>query len=279
MPNAKSESSNAVASPIGTLVALRPTGELPPLCCLPAASGSAFVYDSLARLLSPQRPVYALEAPGFDDDQVPVDSLDELSTGYLAQVRTIPGHVPLLLLGWSMGGTLAFDMACRLRARGEQVGALILVDTMAPDVTVPPDGVELVRGFLLDSLGGEPPPDVDLDALWAQAPPGEGARHIFTELQVTGHLDAELDMDTLTRRYEVFRASIAAVRSYRPAARYEGKLTLIKAAETPLEAHLTWDRFASDIETRTLPGDHYSIRQGEGLRALSRAVQECLDRC
>jgi len=278
MSNPKLDLSNTTAAPIGTLVALRPTGDLPPLCCVPPASGSAFAYASLAQLLPPERPVYAFEAPGFDDGQTPVESLGDLSAGYLTRVREIPWHGPHLLLGWSMGGTVAFDMACRLRAQGETVAALILVDTMAPDVTELPAGAQVVREFLLDCLGGEQLPAIDLDAMWAAAPQGDRARHLLTEMQFAGHFDADLDMEILAGRFDVFRASIEVLRGNRQISRYEGKLTLIKAADSPPELHKGWDGLASDIEAFTLPGDHHSIWQGGGLQELSRVIQECLGR-
>lgn len=267
----------------GTLVEIRAADAAgsacsPALYCLPPASGSVFAYVGLARLLRPEQPVYGFEAPGFDDDQEPADSLADLAAGYLAALRSLPRRGPYTLLGWSMGGTVAFDMACRLRAEGTDVGALILIDVAVPGSLPMLPEAEVLRLFLLDTMGEEAPESPDLDVILGGPAANRPVEQIFTEMMRAGWLPDDLDADFLASRYAVFRASTAAQYTYRPAARYEGPLTLIKAADTPAKYHRDWDRLAADIDVHTVPGDHYGIWRGAGLRALGDIVQRHLDR-
>src|SRR5205085_2838295 len=48
------------------------------------------------------------------------------------QVRRIQAEGPYFLGGYSFGGTLAFEMAQQLRARGENVALLFMIDSLYP---------------------------------------------------------------------------------------------------------------------------------------------------
>jgi thioesterase domain-containing protein len=53
---------------------------------------------------------------------------------YLPEVRRQVPSGPVALAGWSFGGTLAFEAACRLQRSGVEVRALMLFDALAvPD--------------------------------------------------------------------------------------------------------------------------------------------------
>src|SRR3954454_8858500 len=93
------------------IVPLKPDGSATPLYCVHASSGSAYSYLELAQLLGADRPVYGIEAPGFDGDREPVRSLPALSAEYAETLREFQPDGNYLLLGWSLGGTIAFDMA------------------------------------------------------------------------------------------------------------------------------------------------------------------------
>ncbi len=60
-------------------------------------------------------------------------NLDEVCEAHLATLLEQQPHGPYYLLGYSLGGTLAQGIAARLRARGEQVAFLGLLDTWPPE--------------------------------------------------------------------------------------------------------------------------------------------------
>ena len=86
----------------------------------------------LPSMLSDQ-PVYALQAI---DPAVPSwrnSSVEEIAAACLGGVRLHQPHGPYRLGGHSLGGLVAFEMACALRRAGEPVELLILLDTLAPE--------------------------------------------------------------------------------------------------------------------------------------------------
>ncbi|MEE4418125.1 amino acid adenylation domain-containing protein [Streptomyces bugieae] len=113
---------------LDVLVPLRPQGTREPLFCVHPGVGIGWVYSGLLRHLDADRPVYALQSRGIDGSQPPAADLSQMARDYVARLRTVQPHGPYHLLGWSMGGIVAHEMARLLRADGERVALLALLD-------------------------------------------------------------------------------------------------------------------------------------------------------
>jgi acyl transferase domain-containing protein/thioesterase domain-containing protein/acyl carrier protein len=94
--------------------------------------GNVLNLRHLAHLIGTDRPVYGLQARGLYGDAAPHDDLVEAARDYLTEVRVVQPHGPYLLGGFSGGGITAFEMARQLRAAGEEVAGLVLLDTPLP---------------------------------------------------------------------------------------------------------------------------------------------------
>ncbi|MDX2939352.1 thioesterase II family protein [Streptomyces ipomoeae] len=87
--------------------------------CLPHAGGSASFYFPLSRALTPSLDVLAVQYPGRQDRHAEpcVDELGKLADLVVDELAPWLDR-PLVLFGHSMGATLAFEVATRLRRRG-----------------------------------------------------------------------------------------------------------------------------------------------------------------
>lgn len=247
-----------------TLVTLRAEGTRPPLYCVHPASGSPFCYSGLARLLDPEQPVFAFEAPGLDGDHPPVRSLAELVDTHLAAMTPGVAARPVRrvsLLGWSMGGTVAFELARRLLATGVDVASLILVDTPVPRWDEPPPEQDILRRFLMEAAGADRATDADVAEL----------RRL---LDGAGDPD-DFDTELMRHRYAVFRANTHVLVGHRISAPLPLRVDLIRAERSPAE-YMRWDRWAEGMRTHLLAGDHMSIWSGASLGALAGTVAEIL---
>ncbi|OAD41802.1 hypothetical protein LPB72_10875 [Hydrogenophaga crassostreae] len=99
----------------------------------------AEMYRHLARRLDSQMPVYGVfSQTEIDILQKPAEtalstvSVETLALEYLALIRSIQPHGPYYLGGFSIGGVLAFEVAQRLRQAGEEIGLIVLLDSMLP---------------------------------------------------------------------------------------------------------------------------------------------------
>lgn len=249
---------------------------LPPLYCVHSASGSAYPYLPLAGLLD-GRPVVGIEAPGYDGDGLPPADLRELADEY---VRTVEEDCPereLCLLGWSMGGSVAFAMAQRLQARGYRVPLLVLVDAQAQDGGPVPSASRVLVRFATDLLteAGLARPAALAAGVLGDLPPEAPTVTAWPLFHRAGLLPEELDAETLDHRFEVFRRNVTALHANRPEPGYPGRVLVVEASESA-PGTLRWTDVAHDVRTVTVPGDHFSIWRGPGLTALGAAVRDAL---
>ncbi|MEV0848027.1 amino acid adenylation domain-containing protein [Streptomyces sp. NPDC049954] len=106
-----------------------------PLFCFPPAGGHGLVYRGLAAQLPQYRTVAFNYVPG--DDKI---------ARYADLVEATEPEGPCLLLGYSLGGNLAFEVARELEARGRQVSHVVVLDSRRVMEAYEPDE-EGVRAF------------------------------------------------------------------------------------------------------------------------------------
>ena len=100
-----------------------------PLFCLPGIGGNVMEFRGLAQLLGLAQPVYGFRPIGADDGQSPHESIAEMATHNIQQMRRVQPHGPYYLVGYSLGGVVAFEMALQLRDAGETTALLALLDS------------------------------------------------------------------------------------------------------------------------------------------------------
>ncbi|WXK34589.1 amino acid adenylation domain-containing protein (plasmid) [Mycetohabitans rhizoxinica] len=110
------------------LLPIQTNGSRPPLFCVHPFSGLSWHYRGLASHLDAEQPVYGLQARGFDGETL-APTLDAMAADYIQQIRRIQPHGPYYLLGWSLGGNIAYNMATQLEELGEQIALLALLDS------------------------------------------------------------------------------------------------------------------------------------------------------
>ena len=72
--------------------------------------------------------MYALQAQALLTGQAALLRLEDMAAFYLREIKSVQPQGPYRLLGYSFGGTLALEMARQLRANGEHVALLAMLD-------------------------------------------------------------------------------------------------------------------------------------------------------
>ena len=111
------------------LVAIRTGGRHRPLFCLPGIDGSVLPFRTLSLYLDQETPVFGLQPRGLCGSLPPHKQIGDLAAAHISVIREMQPKGPYALLGFSFGGMLAFDMARQLRESGEEIDAVIIVDT------------------------------------------------------------------------------------------------------------------------------------------------------
>jgi len=276
-------------------------------------TGGGFYCAELAPLLGADRPFYALNPHGLDGDPVP-RSIRAMAASFLPALRAAQPVGPYLVGGFCAGGLVALEVARMLRAQGQQVDLLVLINP-------PLAGARSRRAQrLFDRLGALAGLDADrrvdlylrlqraerdlLDLAHAGRAAQVGALRVAgrragaqlirlagigrrvggianaTATRADGLL-CELDRSDVDRRYGW------AITEYDPRP-YGGRVALIwprdeaAASEDPTRG---WRRIVPHAEAHVTPGTHLETvtRHGADLAALIRrlldvAQREGLDR-
>jgi thioesterase domain-containing protein/aryl carrier-like protein len=119
---------SSVRDASSVLLPIRTTGDRPPVFCIHPASGLSWCYMPLARHVPENFRLYGLQARGLDVKSEYPGSLRDMAADYIEQIRSLQPHGPYYLLGGSFGGIVAHEMAVQLRAAGEEVEGLIILD-------------------------------------------------------------------------------------------------------------------------------------------------------
>ncbi len=117
------------------LVQIKPGSNQTPLFCIHTMGGNLFHYYELAPALSPQLPVYGLQARGVYGKQIPRDNVADIAADCINAMRQRQPNGPYRIAGFSSGGIVAFEMAQQLHLQGEVVSTLALLDCYAPGVS------------------------------------------------------------------------------------------------------------------------------------------------
>jgi thioesterase domain-containing protein/acyl carrier protein len=112
-----------------SLVPIQPRGTRPPFFCVHAVGGNVLEYYDLARYLGADQPFYGLQSLGLDSRHTPHARIEDMATHYVREIRGFQPAGPYFIGGRSLGGIIAYEMARQLKAVGQQVGLLALLDS------------------------------------------------------------------------------------------------------------------------------------------------------
>lgn len=115
-----------------TLVPIQIKGNQPPLFFIPGAGGNVIYLNNLAHFLGTQRPFYGLQPKGLDGQAQLDESVEQMASNYIKAIKQVQAEGPYFIAGHSFGGWVAYEMARQLKTKGEQVGLVLAVDSIAP---------------------------------------------------------------------------------------------------------------------------------------------------
>ena len=112
------------------LVLLKPGAGAAPLFFVHGVGGNVAELFALARSMSYPGPVFGIQARGLAPRERRHTTVEAMAAEYLRAIRARQCEGPYHLCGYSFGGLVAFEMARRLKASGEAVGLVGLIDAM-----------------------------------------------------------------------------------------------------------------------------------------------------
>src|SRR5262249_7893692 len=115
------------------LVRARPTGSRPPPVFGYPDESAPLSLPHFPPAFGPEQPVYGLlperHQRRFDRRR----SVENLARDLYTALREVQPEGPYYVCGHSFGGVVAYELAAQLRAAGETIGLLAIIDAMTPD--------------------------------------------------------------------------------------------------------------------------------------------------
>ncbi|MFG1796632.1 amino acid adenylation domain-containing protein [Nocardia sp. NPDC049149] len=262
------------AEPVGRVsTGGRQSADHAPLFCIHPAIGLAWCYSGLLAHLAPDRPVYGLQAPHVAGEDG-FASIAEAAGQYVAHIKSIQPTGPYHLLGWSLGGLIAHEVAVRLQEAGEEVALLSMMDSYRlSDAWLEhaiPSVAEIIEEFGADQL------DAPLD-------PAMNLRDAAELLRARPGPFAALTVEHLERLYAGYTNGTLLAHSFRPRV-FDGDLVFFTAAADeinradPERRASAWQPFVTgDIHDHELPCRHSAMTAPESLAAIGPVLRQVLD--
>jgi thioesterase domain-containing protein len=121
-------SKDSTAEEYDPIVPLQLTGNKTPIFFVHPGVGEVLIFVNLAKYFQNERPFYALRARGFEPGHPFFTSMDEMVSTYAAAVKRTQPTGPYAISGYSYGGVVAFEVAKRLEAMGDEVKFVGLIN-------------------------------------------------------------------------------------------------------------------------------------------------------
>ncbi|MFQ5554515.1 MAG: amino acid adenylation domain-containing protein, partial [Acidimicrobiia bacterium] len=244
------------SGPASQVVQIR-GGSEPPLFCMHPGGGNIFSYAPLSRYLGPRQGVVGIQARGADGIGTPHRTIEEMAEAYVGLIVATQPTGPYHLAGYSLGGTIAYETARRLVARGHDVALLALMDTTLAGGA--PFIARLARRVRMVITGGN-----------------SGRENVKEEVRVSlRRLGGRLRHGPKWTYYRIRRRpippalagkrlthiGIAAHRKYRPPRDpYDGTIIYFRAkglaGEVSARPDTPWRALAAHVEVVGVPGFH-----------------------
>jgi thioesterase domain-containing protein len=214
-----------------------------PIFMLHGIGSSAVDLVPLVRRMPVDQPIYGLEAQGNDGTQTPIDRIEDIAQSCATAIREIQPHGPYFLIGYSLGGLVALEIAQQLNAQKQEIGLLVMLDSY-PDrryLSFPQYArllLQLAKKRISDQTNSANPREV-------RAIQSGGSPHKSLLDALQGTKDAHY----------------RALRNYRPRF-YDGEVKFVRAAvpsRFPADPVPVWSPLIRKLTVETLPGEHVTM--------------------
>jgi len=225
----------------------------------PGITGEDRLFADTMALAFPHDETETVRYPGIIAPSVELMDLSTAADRIASRITAAAAPEPMLLVGYSYGGNLAFEVAHRLIARGGRITRLILVDPALPNTAFRLHGNEPAQ-----DLAGEPVPS----GLYAVRP-------VRIALSLVGFLLPSRLRRKLTRRI-LYDLRVHARRRWVPQPIAAPVLHIVSAQLAPAVSE-GWMRLCPLIRQVVVPDSHIDILRLPGRTDVANVIRMELD--
>ncbi|GGR88158.1 peptide synthase [Streptomyces aureoverticillatus] len=269
------------------LVPLQVTGDGTPLFCVHPGLGEVLVFVNLAKYFTGERPFYALRARGFGQAETHFGSFAEMVTTYVQAIRRVQPQGPYAVAGYSYGGAVAFEIAKRLEADGDEV-KFVGVFNLPPRIADRMNEITFTDGAINLALFLELIDAADVEGLTTRLrllPEAEQLAHLIEHAPKRRLTELDLTVDRFTAWVHLAQNMVHLGRDYAPS----GSVARTQVFYcTPLRGTKQewldnqlrhWDDFTRDTNRYIeVDGEHYTLMSPQHVQTFQATLRRELAR-
>lgn len=250
-------------------------GEKVPIIFIHPESGLVFSYSKLVHELGKNRACYGIQSPTLTGETDP-GTIEEVADRYAEMIFDEFGEDEFHLIGWSMGGLIAYEIARRASDRGLGLKKLVLIDSYIWESPSQVRSEEtLLRDFRNDLMKQMHPeessvPSLDSDTT-KDAVVNEVAAALFGQPENTNNSKAKI---LVTLLFESYSARVIALSKYRPTSELVNGLLLHSPDNDSISA---WEKFSeSALVSKPIACNHYGLLQVQHASVIAIQIEDYL---
>lgn len=266
------------------LAPLQVNAGAPPLYFVHPAGGALFWYLALLKQLGPAYNAYGLQGEGLYGDQTPLTSIPAMAHTYVAAIKAAQPTGPYTLLGYSMGGVIAFEVAQQLHAQGDRVTQLFLFDAYLYTARLPYPGRDVAdeqERLIVRMVAALPQGQSRALHQQLRQLPDHQARidQLFALGKQVGRIPPSYTLTDLRRMYDAMAAHVEALSAYQPRP-YAGRVIFLQCqdrTESTIVPYLEWAKVANGgVAHHLVPGKHSNLMEEPQVQRVAEIVRHYL---
>ncbi|MGG6283774.1 thioesterase domain-containing protein [Leptolyngbya sp. AN03gr2] len=247
-----------------------------PLFCIPGATGTFRFCEGLRAHLDPEQPIYGIQELSIDSQT----TLEMMANHAIREMQQFQPEGPYHIIGYSMGASVAYDIAQQLHDQGQEVALLALIapgNMMAiPEQFTVLQKLPVVRNFylLLELLTRWNAFGVESRSLKFRDRTVLFLKKVIWSLKLIVRMILFGAIDHLTGNTDPYWRHGWIVRHYRPRqSAFPIQLFICEQEARPSEMWVSWRTLADDqLTVHILPGTHLSCVDKSAMRILIQKI-------
>jgi amino acid adenylation domain-containing protein len=230
--------------------------------------------------------------------------ISRIAAEYIGRLKRVRPHGPYRLVGWSLGGTIAFEMARQLEQAGQKIDFLALIDTTPPAEDLRARGIEFDLETELSTLDSyfqdrrlktRLAKVEDIDRVWPEvlahlreiefqvADIRDSVSHMFARTlpdfgRTIPHFD-RLGIEAFIYHLNMLRTLDNARNKYVPEGKISTVIHLFLAAGTGFSTPEKWQNYCREpLKLYDIAGDHFSIFRNPRVAAFARLFERVMEK-
>jgi amino acid adenylation domain-containing protein len=261
-------------------------------------TGEVHTYIEFSNLLKIDFNCWGIRADRFEN-YVPRNlSINEAAKTYIKKIKKIQTHGPYYLAGWSIGGTIAFEILRQLEKINEAVIFFALIDSMPPQENLPQELVEFsvqsemerVLEFLeSDEIRKEAGKIENLEEFWYfimnyledmnHYKEAENIKKLVPENILQGMPNFnQLTLRQLIYYFNVSRTFSRACDHYIPGGKVKTPVHFFTARRSKIENKNDWQKYSHNpLKFHEINGNHFSIFKMPEVESFTKLFDKVLN--